>query len=231
MEGSYGKTILLVDDEPGYHAIVEALLDRHDIGFEGVRDAPAAFQAVRSSRYDLILMDIEMAGINGFRGTSHIRSSADWTQSVPIVAFTAYRPPDALRHFLDRGFDAWLPKPFVATHLLAVLGRFLGTDHIRPAREEYGVELCKLLGEDCARSVAERLCSSLTEAISAIDAGADPRPYGHNLGGLAGTIGLPELGIAWSTLADGNVRAWPTVRELSLEAIADAQAARETARF
>ncbi len=229
MEGITEKTILLVDDEPGYHAIIEALLERQDIGFVGVRDAPAAFQAVRSSRYDLILMDIEMAGINGFRGASHIRSSADWTLTVPIVAFTAYRPPDALRHFLSRGFDAWLPKPFAATHLLAILSSLLGADYIRPAREEYGVELRKLLGEDCARGVAERLCSSLSAAIAAIDAGADPKTYGHNLGGLAGTIGLPELGVAWSTLADGNLRAWPTVRELSLEAIADARAARETA--
>jgi len=117
--------ILLVDDEPAYHAIVEALLAKAGIPFHGVRDAPAAFQAVREHHYDLILMDIRMAGISGFRGAAHIRSASEWTRNVPIIAFTALDPPDGVSHFIARGFSGWLKKPFDAEAFEAMLSRWL----------------------------------------------------------------------------------------------------------
>lgn len=122
------QRLLLVDDEPAYHDIVRAILGRSGIGFVGVRDAPAAFQALRGDQFSLILMDIQMSGINGFRGMAHIRTSAEWTKTVPIIAFTALRPPEGERHFLERGFDGWLPKPFTAQDFEMVLVRWLRSE-------------------------------------------------------------------------------------------------------
>ena len=122
------QQILLVDDEPTYHDIVRAILSRSGIDFHGVRDAPAAFQALRGNIFSLILMDIQMSGINGFRGMSHIRTTADWTKTVPIIAFTAQRPPEGERHFIERGFDGWLPKPFTAAEFETVLARWLNAE-------------------------------------------------------------------------------------------------------
>lgn len=122
------QTILLVDDEPAYHDIVRAILGRTGVALRAVRDAPAAFHALRGERYDLILLDIQMAGINGFRGLAHIRTAGEWTKKVPIIAFTALRPPEGERHFLERGFDGWLAKPFTAEDFDILLARWLKSE-------------------------------------------------------------------------------------------------------
>ena len=122
------QRILLVDDEPAYHDIVRAILSKSGVTLHGVRDAPAAFHALRGDSFALILMDIQMPGISGFRGVAHIRTTAEWTKTVPIIAFTALRPPEGERYFLGRGFDAWLPKPFTAAELETSLARWLNAE-------------------------------------------------------------------------------------------------------
>lgn len=119
------QKILLVDDESAYHDIARAILSRAGMDFVGVRDAPAAFQALRGDSFALILMDIQMPGINGFRGLARIRNEAEWTRTVPIIAFTAMRPAEGARHFTERGFDGWLPKPFTATEFETMLAQWL----------------------------------------------------------------------------------------------------------
>jgi CheY-like chemotaxis protein len=213
------RNLLLVDDEPAYHSIVKALLTRRGVTVDSVYDAPAAFCAIRSCRYDLILMDIEMAGINGYRGAAHIRHASDAMKGVPIIAFTTGRPATGERHFIDRGFDGWLQKPFCATDLLNLLGRWLDEDADPADTERAENSLSRLLGDDQAHQIMDRFRDSLIEAVSAIDAGADPRPYGHSIGGLASMLGLPALGEAWLVLENGRTAAWPTVRNLTLETI------------
>jgi len=117
--------ILVVDDEPAFGEIVQALAVSAGIEVHTAPDAPAAFQAVREHHYDLILMDIRMAGISGFRGAAHIRSASEWTRNVPIIAFTALDPPDGVSHFIARGFSGWLKKPFDAEAFEAMLSRWL----------------------------------------------------------------------------------------------------------
>jgi two-component system OmpR family response regulator len=212
--------VLLVDDEPAYGAIVKALMLSSGLEVDHVADALEALQAVRSRQFSLILMDIEMAGITGLRGTAILRQSADWARRVPIIAFTSFRPPTGERHFLERNFDGWLPKPFTARDFFDVLGRWVGGPWLERNRPARATQLDALLGPDRALELMQRLRISLAEAIAAIDSGADPKPFGHRLGGLMGTVGLSALSAAWLTLSDCDEDIWPTVRSLSVDWLA-----------
>lgn len=210
-----GKPILVVDDEPAFGGIVRALAAGTGYAVDAAPDAPAAFQAVRLREYSLILMDIEMAGITGLRGAARIRQTADWTRRVPIIAFTAHRPPRGERFFLERDFDGWLPKPFTATELLGLLRRWLPVEGADAAPSaETGLR--QIMGSEELDAAIARLRDGFAQAIAAIDAGADPAPYGHRLGGLGGTMGFAALGTAWLAL-EGHPKIWDTVRALTLE--------------
>lgn len=208
--------ILVVDDEPAFGKIVKALVANAGCSVDSAPDAPAAFHAVRLRRYSLILMDIEMAGITGLQGVARIRQTADWTRSVPIVAFSSHHPPRGERFFLERDFDGWLPKPFTANDLFRHLKRWLpidAPDDNSPVREG----LAQIMSREELEAMNARLRNSFAQAIAAIDGGADPAPYGHRLGGLVGTMGLPVLSAAWLALQTEHRKIWDTVRRLTLE--------------
>lgn len=212
-----GNLILVVDDEPAFGEIVKALIAGTGYTVDTAPDAPAAFHAVRLRQYALILMDIEMAGITGLRGAARIRQTADWTKQVPMIAFTSHRPPRGERFFLERDFDGWLPKPFTATDLLTLMKRWLPVETVieRPDIQE---GLQQVMGRQEMDAMMARLRHNFAQAVAAIDAGADPAPYGHRLGGLAGTMGLPGLGRAWLALSAGSKpKIWDTVRHITLD--------------
>ena len=210
--------ILLVDDEPAYHAIVAALLSG-TAAIDFAPNAAAAVAAVRAHIYELILVDIEMPDRDGYQVVADIRAAAIWAQVVPIVAFTTLRPADGERHFIDRGFDGWLAKPFAAADLFALVRRWRGGEQPAIGADERRSQLADLLGQDQADAMVGRMLASFAEAVEAIDAGDDERVLGHRLGGLAGTLGFPALSAAWLALEDGGRPMWPTARAITQEAI------------
>ena len=210
--------ILLVDDEPAYHAIVAALLSGTG-AIDFAENGADAVAAVRRRSYDLILVDIEMPGRDGYQVAADIRAAVEWAQYVPIVAFTTLRPTGGEGHFVDRGFDDWLAKPFAATDLFALVRRWRGGDQPAIGTDERRSQLADLLGQEQADAMVDRMLVSLAEAVEAIDAGDDERVLGHRLGGLAGTLGFPALSAAWLALEDGGRAMWPTARAITQEAI------------
>jgi two-component system, OmpR family, response regulator len=210
--------ILLIDDEASYHAIVTALLAPRGIAVVAVADAEAALAAVMRQQFALVLLDIQLGADDGRELVGSLRRMQPWLATCPIVAFTTMRPTAGESYFVDRGFDGWLAKPFRADELIGLVRRGIGADHVGDLADEGGNPLVKLLGEEAARSMVERLHGHLAEAVKAIDDGADPRPIGHRMGGLAGTLGFPALSAAWLSLQDQGT-AWPTVRALTLETL------------
>ena len=167
-------------------------------------------------------------GDDGYRATGRLRASADWLRDCPIIAFTTLRPTEGEAHFLSRGLDAFLPKPFARSDMMALASRWLGVGAANVAVA--GSRLTALLGKEQATLMIDRLFVSLEEAVAAIDAGEASEGLGHRLGGLAGTLGFPVLSASWLALQDGDSTSWPTVRALTLESIAKRKAAQRTDR-
>ncbi len=123
-----GVHVLLVEDNPVNALVAEAILQHAGVVVTTVGDGLAAVEWLDKQQADLVLMDCQMPGMDGFEATRQIRwreHQRGW-QRVPIVALTANaHEADRLR-CLEAGMDDHLAKPFSKEALLDVLERYLG---------------------------------------------------------------------------------------------------------
>jgi DNA-binding response OmpR family regulator/anti-sigma regulatory factor (Ser/Thr protein kinase) len=104
-------TILIVDDEPGMHQVMEALLtpEGYTLAFAG-NGAEALALAARLTP-DLILLDVVMPDMNGFEVCRRLRTDPQLAE-VPIVMVTANDDSDSRLQGIEAGVDDYLTKPF-----------------------------------------------------------------------------------------------------------------------
>ncbi|MEM6470691.1 MAG: response regulator [Planctomycetota bacterium] len=114
--------ILLVDDHEPNRRLVESILKKrgHTVQSEEVGDA--AIRACRQHAFDVVLMDVQMPGRNGFSATRAIREHEKSTGThVPIVALTAHALKGDREKCLDAGMDGCLSKPIHADQLIELV--------------------------------------------------------------------------------------------------------------
>lgn len=106
-------SILVVDDIPLNLKLVSALL-KNEHAVTTALSAQEAFAAMREKTFDLILMDVQMPGMDGLEATREIRRMElqDGTPRVCIVALTANVSESDKRNAMDAGMDGFLGKPF-----------------------------------------------------------------------------------------------------------------------
>jgi two-component system sensor histidine kinase BarA len=120
--------LLCVDDNPANLLLVQTLLE--DMGAEvvAVDSGYAALQAVQDDTFDLVLMDVQMPGMDGRQATEAIRA---WeverqSSSLPIVALTAHAMANEKRALLQSGMDDYLTKPISERQLAQVVLKWTG---------------------------------------------------------------------------------------------------------
>ena len=92
-----------------------------------VADGEAAARSAASVRYDLILMDCHMPGIDGFEATQRIRGDrAGQSAKTPIVALTADALAGDRERCLEAGMDDYMTKPVAAAQLAGTIRRWAG---------------------------------------------------------------------------------------------------------
>ena len=128
------KAVLVVEDNPVNQEVCSQMLKR--LGCE-VRVASSALEGLRrlgEQRFDLVLMDIQMPGMDGVEALSWFRrgSTNRFTfltpPETPVIAVTANALEGDEQRFLDVGFDNYLSKPFRQSQLLKVLVEHTATD-------------------------------------------------------------------------------------------------------
>lgn len=110
------KHVLLVEDD---HLIAKSLrLRLHHMGWTitHARDASAAMNALDQDHPDVVLLDINLPGDNGFMIADRIRRSEEH-QRLPIVFITASHNPEYRRQASERSRCDLLEKPFTASQL------------------------------------------------------------------------------------------------------------------
>lgn len=112
------RRILLVDDDTAHRRMAATMIESMGHEVLAVIGAEQAFDAVRNGRFDLILMDVQMPGIDGLEATERMVSEGLET---PIVGFTA--GVDSSR-CLAAGMAGWLQKPVRLTTLSQAIDRF-----------------------------------------------------------------------------------------------------------
>ncbi len=86
-----------------------------------------AVERVKLHDYDLVLMDVQMPVMDGYRATQAIRSMSGPRATVPIVALTANGMKAEVDRCLDAGMDGFVPKPFKTEELKAVIDKVLNS--------------------------------------------------------------------------------------------------------
>lgn len=114
--------VLLVDDCQDNLEIMALTLKRIGLDVETALDGQKARAIAQKQNLDLILMDIEMPGMNGYEAAQIIRS--DGCQ-VPILALSAHSRTSERAKELSSGFEGWIEKPVTASSIRRVLRRYL----------------------------------------------------------------------------------------------------------
>jgi CheY-like chemotaxis protein len=117
--------ILLAEDNPPNRDLMQLLLS--DLGHEvvAVDNGFEAVAATMRDRYDLVVLDIMMPGLDGLGAAAQIRSSESPVREVPIIACSAHVADEARRRYLAAGMNAFLPKPIDREELRQVIGEVM----------------------------------------------------------------------------------------------------------
>ena len=116
--------ILVVEDDPVNQRVITMMLQRLGVECTIVGDGHAGLAAVEKSRWDLIFMDCQLPGIDGFETTRRIRQMLG-NHPLPIVALTANVRPEDRDACLASGMDDFIAKPVKVVNLHTCLTRWL----------------------------------------------------------------------------------------------------------
>ena len=127
-----GKRMLLVDDVDINRIIVSAMLEDTGIAIEEASDGPSALRMFGESApgyYDIVLMDIQMPGMNGYEAALAIRAfERPDARDIPIIALTANAFKEDIERALRHKMNAHIAKPVEMNVLIEVLLRYLVTN-------------------------------------------------------------------------------------------------------
>jgi len=123
VEGAGGLSILVAEDERINRAVVQQLLGRLGHRVVCVENGEKALEALRAGRFDCVLMDIQMPGLDGMATTRVIRE--DMGLNLPVVALTAHAMKGDRDRFLAAGMDGYVSKPFDLAELENELQRVM----------------------------------------------------------------------------------------------------------
>ena len=144
--------VLVVEDNPINQQVVRELLENMGLTVSIAGSGETALSMLAERRWELILMDVEMPGIDGFETTRRIHDQ-DGSAAIPIVAMTAHAISGDRERCLRAGMDAYLSKPIDPYRLFDLLAgllpRAVEKDRESAARAEGGSPLAPLPGLDC----------------------------------------------------------------------------------
>jgi PAS domain S-box-containing protein len=112
--------ILFADDHPANRLLVNAMLDSFDIELDLVENGLEAVQAAEKTRYDVILMDVNMPVMDGPTAAAAIRAKGD---STPIIALSANILPEQVETYVWAGMQGHVAKPIEISALIGEIAK------------------------------------------------------------------------------------------------------------
>ena len=117
-------TILYVEDNPDNRTLVRRILLSEDYKLLEAKNAHEALDVIKTTRPDLILMDINMPDMDGYALTARIKKMPGF-ERVPILALTANVMRGDREKTLEAGCDGYIQKPIDIEQLVKEIERFL----------------------------------------------------------------------------------------------------------
>jgi PAS domain S-box-containing protein len=231
-----GQEVLLVEDHPINRELARELLSQSGLSITEANDGLEAVAAVEARRFDAVLMDVQMPGMDGLEAVRAIRS-LEGRRDLPVIAMTAHAMMGDRERFLAAGMSDYVAKPIEEAELTRVLARWLRTSRAPtgPAPDGAGLAVPGVDLEGGLRRAAgnadlyrrllvafvEELEGALPELRGELEVGdADgARRRLHRVKGAAGTLGADRVASAAAeleTTLERDPGAW------SLEALQEA---------
>ena len=118
--------ILLTEDNIVNQRVASRILAKRGHHVTLACDGAEAIRAFAPGRFDLILMDVQMPGVDGFQATREIRKQERAVSGahIPIIAMTAYAMTGDRERCLESGMDDYISKPIHAQALLDMVAKY-----------------------------------------------------------------------------------------------------------
>lgn len=117
-------SVLLVDDNPANLQLASELLRGLNTQVVQASNGLQAIDACKTQKFDVIFMDIQMPGMDGFQTTKHIRELEKDSQRTPIIALTAHSLTEQKAELLISGMDDCISKPVSESQLAHIINRW-----------------------------------------------------------------------------------------------------------
>lgn len=122
-----GRRVLLAEDHPTNQKVIRLILDSVGVDLEVVDNGALALERLKSSSFDLVLMDMQMPELDGLAATQAFRAferaaGREWT---PVIMLTANAMDEHVRASLAAGADRHLSKPIRAHDLLQAMAHLI----------------------------------------------------------------------------------------------------------
>lgn len=159
---------LLVDDDPFQLALTEEFLKRNHVMVLSCSRPSDVPGLLKNRRFDVIITDIQMPGIDGYQLLDIIRTSeVPGMDTVPVIALSA-SVENEHTHYMEAGFTAFLNKPFTATQLVLLLKELVAAPIlVEDLKGETALDFSSLTafaGND--REASESIIRTFTEETS-----------------------------------------------------------------
>lgn len=181
-----GSQILLVEDNITNQRVTLGILKKMGLCADTVANGLEALRALEEVPYDLVLMDVQMPGMNGFEAAERIRDPGSdvLCHGIPIIAMTAHALEGDRERCLAAGMNDYIAKPFDPLVLAQALDRWLpvasvqhsveqavpsvGPAHGHPVFDRVGM-LARLMGDtELVRGVIEAFLVDMPWQLDAL---------------------------------------------------------------
>jgi CheY-like chemotaxis protein len=118
-------TLLIVDDILINRMLLSEIAKEIGCNYITANNGKEAIEQLNKSKFDIVLMDIEMPVMNGLETTKFIRTKMKKPLSeIPIVALTAHNPNDFFEEFSSAGFNELITKPHLINKIKSLILKF-----------------------------------------------------------------------------------------------------------
>ncbi|MBE0618049.1 MAG: response regulator, partial [Proteobacteria bacterium] len=192
--------ILIAEDEPVNREVAVTYLEQRGWQVTATADGKSALEALKIETFDVVLMDVQMPGLDGFAATRLIREGQEPGQiRVPIIGLTAHALKGDREKCLEAGMDDYLAKPVAPAALCAAVERWAASPPSpQPTQEPPGGNplafLDARLGADQRAELRSTVLASLTDALGELKAAQVRRDWpqtgfwAHRLKGSLGVF-------------------------------------------
>ncbi len=126
-----GVKILVAEDNKMNQLLVKSILDKYGVNTVMVENGEEAITAMRSKKFDLILMDVQMPKVDGITATKLFRKEID--SLTPVIAMTAHVLPGEREKCIDAGMNDYLSKPLDEDEFIGMLKRYFSLNYLNKA--------------------------------------------------------------------------------------------------